>query len=74
MTAIIDYEVGNLFSLMSSLKYVGIDAKLTDDEKTIKEADALILPGVGAFRDALAKLERRKNGTLKNTIIEEAKK
>lgn len=74
MIAIIDYEVGNLFSLMSSLKYVGIDVKLTDDEKTIKEADALILPGVGAFRDALAKLEIKKEGTLKNTIIEESKK
>ncbi|WP_300711388.1 imidazole glycerol phosphate synthase subunit HisH, partial [uncultured Brachyspira sp.] len=74
MTAIIDYEVGNLFSLISSLKYVGIDAILTDDEKIIKNADAIILPGVGAFRDALAKLEKKNDGILKNVIIEEAKK
>ena len=74
MTAIIDYGVGNLFSLMSSLDYVGIDTKLTDDEKIIKNADAIILPGVGAFRDAIAKLEKINNGILKNTIIEEAKK
>ncbi|WP_297278348.1 imidazole glycerol phosphate synthase subunit HisH [uncultured Brachyspira sp.] len=74
MTAIIDYGVGNLFSLMSSLDYVGIDTKLTDDEKIIKNADAIILPGVGAFRDAITKLEKINNGILKNTIIEEAKK
>ncbi len=60
MTAIIDYGVGNLFSLMQSLKYAEIDAKLTDDEKIIKNADAVILPGVGAFRDAIEKLEKKK--------------
>lgn len=74
MTAIIDYGVGNLFSLMSSLDYVGIDTKLTDDEKIIKNADSIILPGVGAFRDAVAKLEKINGGILKNTIIDEAKK
>ena len=37
MTAIIDYGVGNLFSLMSSLEYVGINTKLTDDEKTLDD-------------------------------------
>ena len=73
MTAIIDYGVGNLFSLMSSLEYVGINTKLTDDEKIIKNADSIILPGVGAFRDAIEKLEKRNNGVLKNTIIDEAK-
>ena len=59
MTAIIDYGVGNLFSLMSSLEYVGINTKLTDDEKIIKNADSIILPGVGAFRDAIEKLEKK---------------
>ena len=73
MTAIIDYGVGNLFSLMSSLKYVGIDAVLTDDEKIIKNSDSIILPGVGAFRDAIEKLEKKNEGILKNLIIEEAK-
>ncbi|WP_295161834.1 imidazole glycerol phosphate synthase subunit HisH [uncultured Brachyspira sp.] len=74
MTAIIDYGVGNLFSLMQSLKYAEIDAKLTDDEKIIKNADAVILPGVGAFRDAIEKLEKKNEGSLKKTIIEEALK
>lgn len=59
MVAIIDYGVGNLFSLMSSLNYVGIENKLTDRENIIKKSDAIILPGVGAFRDAIEKLEKR---------------
>ena len=49
MVAIIDYGVGNLFSLMSSLNYVGIKNKLTDRENIIKKSDAIILPGVGAL-------------------------
>ena len=74
MIAIIDYGVGNLFSLMSSLDYVGIENKLTDDENIIKNSEAIILPGVGAFRDAIDKLEKINEGILKHTIIEEAKK
>ncbi|WP_300366472.1 imidazole glycerol phosphate synthase subunit HisH [Brachyspira sp.] len=74
MTVIIDYGVGNLFSLISSLKYIGIDAVLTDDDKVIKNSDFIILPGVGAFRDAIEKLEKKNDGILKNTIIDEAKK
>ncbi|PCG20425.1 imidazole glycerol phosphate synthase subunit HisH [Brachyspira sp. G79] len=74
MVAIIDYGVGNLFSLMSSLNYTDIDNKLTDDENIIKNADAIILPGVGAFRDAIDKLEKKNGGILKHTIMEEAKK
>lgn len=57
MIAIIDYGVGNLFSLSSSLKAVGADAVITGDKTLIKEADKLILPGVGAFGDAMAKLK-----------------
>ena len=56
MIAIIDYGVGNIFSLYSSLKYIGADAILTDDVNKIKNADRLILPGVGAFKDAAQKL------------------
>ena len=56
MIAIIDYGVGNLFSLVSSLKKIGADAIVTSDENVIKKADKLILPGVGAFRDASNKL------------------
>ena len=56
MTAIIDYGVGNLFSLLSSLKKIGEDAVVTADPKLLDEADRIILPGVGAFCDAAAKL------------------
>ena len=57
MTAIIDYGVGNLFSLACSFKAVGAEAVLTSDPEVIKAADRLVLPGVGAFRDAAAKLK-----------------
>lgn len=56
MIAIIDYGVGNLFSLRSSLAHLGLDAVVTADADTIRAADRLILPGVGAFGDAMAKL------------------
>lgn len=71
MIAIIDYGVGNLFSLTSSFKYVGLDAIITSDVNEIKKADKLILPGVGAFGDAIKKL--RDTG-LDKVIIEEAQK
>lgn len=56
MIAIIDYGVGNLFSLRSSLAHLGLEAVVTADADTIRAADRLILPGVGAFGDAMAKL------------------
>ena len=56
MIAIIDYGVGNLFSLSSSLRAVGAEVVVTDDREILKKADRLILPGVGAFADAAAKL------------------
>ena len=57
MIAIIDYGVGNLFSLASSLKSLGLETKVTCDAAAIRAADHIILPGVGAFADAMAKLE-----------------
>jgi glutamine amidotransferase len=57
MIAIIDYGVGNLFSLKSSLAYLGLEAVVTADPAVIQAADRIILPGVGAFADAKAKLE-----------------
>lgn len=57
MIAIISYGVGNLFSLKSSLTYLGLDAIVTSDPKEIESADRIILPGVGAFADARAKLD-----------------
>lgn len=56
MTAIIDYGVGNLFSLKSSLAAVGAEAVVSGDEKVLRNADRIILPGVGAFEDAMKKL------------------
>ncbi len=56
MVAIIDYGVGNLFSLQCSLKKIGADAIVTKDPEIIKSADRIILPGVGAFGDASKKL------------------
>lgn len=57
MIAIIDYGVGNLFSLKSSLAHLGLEAVVTADADVIRAADRVILPGVGAFADAMAKLE-----------------
>ncbi len=59
MIAIIDYGVGNLFSLRSSLRAIGAEALVTADEGQIRAADKLILPGVGAFGDAADKLRER---------------
>ena len=56
MTAIIDYGVGNLFSLRSSFAAIGEDAVVTADPEEIRSADRVILPGVGAFEDAARKL------------------
>ena len=56
MVAIIDYGVGNLFSLRSSFAAIGEQAEVTGDAARIAQADRVILPGVGAFADAYAKL------------------
>lgn len=69
MIAVIDYGVGNLFSLCSSLKYIGADVTVTSDAEQIRKADRIILPGVGAFADAIDKL--RSKG-LDKVIKEEA--
>ena len=57
MIAIIDYGVGNLFSIKSSFEAVGADTVVTSDPKTIQNADKIMLPGVGAFEDAARKLK-----------------
>ena len=69
MIAIIDYGVGNLFSLKSSLGRVGAQAAVTGDAKALREADKLILSGVGAFGDARARLAK---AGLDAVICEEA--
>ena len=71
MIAIVDYGVGNLFSLCSSFKAIGAEVTVTSDPDVIRNADKIILPGVCAFGDAIKKL----NDTgLDKIIIEEAKK
>ena len=71
MIAVVDYGVGNLFSIQSSLSAVGAESVVTGDENVIRSAEKIILPGVGAFSDAIAKF--RESG-LDKVIIEEAQK
>ena len=68
MIAIIDYGVGNLFSLASSFSFIGEEALVTSDPEVIRAAERLILPGVGAFGDAARKL--RESG-LDRVLLEE---
>ena len=67
MIAVMDYGVGNLFSLCSSLEKIGAKTVVTSDPEVIRNADKLILPGVGAFADAARKL--RESGL--DTVIRE---
>lgn len=71
MITIIDYGVGNLFSLSSSLNYLGQENRISRDPEDLKRADRIILPGVGAYGDAIGKL--RASG-LDQPLIEEAGK
>ena len=70
MIAVVDYGVGNLFSLSASLDYVGLDTKITSVEEEIRKADKIILPGVGAFKPAM---DRLLQSGLKEVIDEEVK-
>lgn len=70
MVALVDYGVGNLFSLKSSLAAIGVETQVTSNPKTLREADKIILPGVGAFADAAEKLRATGLGTV---LREEAK-
>ena len=71
MIAIIDYGVGNLFSLRSSFAMIGEEAAVTGDPAVLREADRLILPGVGAFADAARKL---REAGLSDAVKEEARR
>ena len=70
MVVIVDYGVGNLFSLVSSFRSLGVDAIVSGDKAEIERADKIILPGVGAFGDAADKLF---SSGLWETVIEQAK-
>lgn len=67
MVAVVDYGVGNLFSLRSSLETIGADVVVTGDADVLRRADKIILPGVGAFEDAATKL--RESGL--NVVLRE---
>lgn len=71
MTAIIDYGAGNLFSVKNALDFLGIENKITNKAKDLRSADRLILPGVGAFPDAMKMLNE---SGLVGAIKEEAQK
>ena len=70
MVAIVDYGVGNLFSLESSFNAIGVEVTVTSDPQTLRSADRIVLPGVGAFEDASRKLFA---SGLADVVIEEAK-
>jgi imidazole glycerol-phosphate synthase subunit HisH len=70
MIAVIDYNVGNLFSVKNALDYIGEENVITSDAAVIEKADALILPGVGAFPEAMRQLNSL---GLAKTIKEQAK-
>lgn len=69
MTVIVNYGVGNLFSLKSSIDAIGVPVCVTSDKNVVRSADRIILPGVGAFQDAITKL--RTEG-LDKIIVEKA--
>lgn len=71
MIAIVDYGVGNLFSLVSSLRHLGLTAEVTGKAEDLRAADRIVLPGVGAFGDAKAKLDAT---GLVPVLLEEAEK
>ena len=71
MTAIVDYGVGNLFSLTSSLRALGLEAEVTGQASRLRAAERIILPGVGAFGDARAKLDA---AGLVPVLLEEAER
>jgi len=71
MIAIVDYGAGNIFSVKNALDYLGMEIQLTDDAHAIKTADAIILPGVGAFPSAMQMLRER---NLVDVLQTEAKK
>jgi len=59
MIAIIDYNAGNLRSVQKAFQFIGAEAKLTSDPEEILSADAVVLPGVGAFKDCMDSLKRK---------------
>ena len=70
MLAIVDYGVGNLYSLASSLKCIGVEHAVVSEPEALRHADRIILPGVGAFGDAARKLEE---SGMREALLQEAR-
>ena len=73
MTAIVDYGVGNLFSLQSSLDAIGETSVITGKREELEKAERIILPGVGAFGDAADKLRETGLDTVVKDIARKGK-
>ena len=71
MLAIVDYGVGNLYSLASSLKCIGVEHAVVSEPEALRRADRIILPGVGAFADAARKLSQ---SGMRQALLQEARK
>lgn len=71
MIAVIDYGAGNLFSVKNALDFLGVENCIAKDAETIQKADGMILPGVGAFPDAMEKLKEK---NMVSVLCEEATK
>ena len=67
MIAIIDYNMGNLASVYNACKLIGVDAKIVSNPEEVKQYERVILPGVGAFGDAMKSLEKTK---MKQAILD----
>lgn len=73
MIAIIDYGMGNLRSVEKAFQYLGFDVCVTDEPQKILEADKVILPGVGAFRDAIETIRNKKIDEVLYKVAEQKK-
>jgi glutamine amidotransferase len=74
MISIIDYGMGNLLSVRKAFEYLGEDVRVIDDPKGLSDASHVVLPGVGAFPDAMAALNRRGwADTLQREVVEGGK-
>ena len=73
MVAIVDYGVGNLFSLQSSFAAIGAEAMVTSEKEVLETADCIILPGVGAFEDAAKKLRSTGMDQILKALVEAGK-
>ncbi|MFX1558303.1 MAG: imidazole glycerol phosphate synthase subunit HisH, partial [Promethearchaeota archaeon] len=70
---IIDYEMGNLKSISKCLKYLNVNSLITDNPKLIKASNGIILPGVGAFKNAMRNLKEKDLVNLIEDVVKEGK-